>query len=429
MARLSGRRKCPEFLCFVVICAALAPFNTLRAEPLTLSGGLKNRFSDNVTLAPSNETSDIETRANLTLVHQTDPGRCETNTNANFAYGVWYDGTYDPETYSFLDFSGDCELARGLSWTVSDNLRDVTQNARASDTPDNRTRKNVFTTGPVYSLMLGQLDQLTVSAKYGNTEYSEPGNIDSDRYIGTASWNHTFSSTLSGGLQFSANRAELDSGVEIDTDVASLLFSKSWQATRLSGSIGVSQLESRVGANTQTSEGVVGNLSLERDINPVTQVYFRASRELTDQTSDFDIRFGDVVFNLRQTTAVEITALDAGFARQFSDASRISVGVFANRSKYLRTEEVQDSSGVSVNYSRTISELLSLQTRGSYRYRTFDSDGLSYSTYRADIGLVYQLTRDLSVDGRVGHAARESDLGASEYQENWITLGLGYQFF
>jgi len=429
MARLSGPRKCPEFLGFAVICFALAPFNTIRAEPLTLSGGLNNRFSDNVTLAPSNETSDIETRANLTLRHQTDPGTCGASTAANIGYGVWWDGTYDPENYASLDFSGDCELARGLSWQVSDYLRDVTQNARASDTPDNRTRKNVFTTGPVYSLMLGQLDQLTFSAKYGNTEYSEPGNTDSERYIGTASWNHTFSSTLSGGLQFRTNRAELDTGVEIDTDVASLLFSKSWQATRLSGSIGVSQLESRFGGNTQTSEGVVGNLSLERDIDPVTQVFFRASRELTDQTSDFDIRFGDVVFNLSQTTAVEVTALDAGFARQFSDASRLSVGVFANRSDYLRTDEVEDSAGFSVNYSRTISELLSLQSRGSYRYRRFESDGLNDNTYRADIGLVYQLTRDLSVDGRVGHTTRESDRGASEYQENWISLGLGYQFF
>jgi hypothetical protein len=412
-----------------VIFAAVAGINVAQAEPLALSGGLNNRFSDNVELTSSDETSDIESRVNLTLAHQTDPGKCEARTAANVGYGVWYDDTFDPQDYASLDFAGDCELARGLSWEVSDNLRDVTQNSRASDTPNNRTRKNVFRTGPVYSLMLGQLDQLTFSAKYGNTDYSEPEDTDSERYIGTASWNHIFSQTLSGGLQVSTNRAELDTGVEIDTDVASLLFSKSWRATRFSGSIGVSQLESRFGGNTQTSEGVVGNFSLERDINPVTQVYVRGSRELTDQTSDFDIRFGDVVFNLRETTAVEVTALDAGLTRQFSDASRINVGIFANRSDYLDTDEVEDSVGFSVNYNRTISELLSLQTGGSYRYRTFDADGVNDSTYRADIGLVYELTNDLSVNGRVGHTTRTSDLSSSEYQENWISLGLAYQFF
>ncbi|WP_417566840.1 outer membrane beta-barrel protein [Marinobacter sp.] len=399
------------------------------AEPLTLSGGLNSRFSDNVALTPSDETSDVETRVNLTLAHQTDPGKCEARTAANVGYGVWYDDTFDPRNYASLDFAGDCQLARSLSWEVSDNLRDVTQNSRASDTPNNRTRKNVFRTGPVYSLMLGELDQLTFSAKYGNTEYSEPEDTDSERYIGTASWNHIFSQTFSGGVQFSTNRAELDTGVEIDTDVASLLFSKSWQATRLSGSIGVSQLESRFGGNTQSSEGVVGNFSLERDINPVSHAYLRGSRELTDQTSDFDIRFGDVVFNLRETTAVEVTALDAGFVRQFSDASRVNVGVFANRADYISTDEVEDSVGLRVSYNRTISALLSLQTGASYQYRTFDADGVNDNTYRADIGLRYELTRDLGLNGRIGHTTRTSDLSSSEYQENWISLGLAYQFF
>ncbi|MDK8464249.1 outer membrane beta-barrel protein [Marinobacter sp. SS13-12] len=428
MARLAGPRKCPEFFRFTVICAAVAATNVVQAEPLTLSGGLTSRFSDNVGRTSSNETSDTETRVDLSLTHQTDPGKCEARTAADVGYGVWRNDTFDPKNYVALDFAGDCEIARGLSWEVSDNLRDVTQNARASETPDNRTRKNVFQTGPVYSLMLGQLDQLTFSTKYQNTDFSEPEDTDSERYIGTASWNHIFSQTLSGGLQFSTNRAELDTGAEIDTDVASLFFSKSWQATSLSGSIGVSEIESRFGGNTQTNDGIVWNFSLDREINPVTQAYVRGSRELTDQTSDFDIRFGEVVFNLRETSAVEVTALDAGFVRQFSDASSIDVGVFANRSHYFRTDEVEDSVGFFINHSRTISTLLSLQTRARYQHRTF-ADDLNDDTYSADIGLVYELTQDLDISGRVGHTTRDSDSGISEYHENWASLSLDYRFF
>lgn len=410
-------------------CTVLAAANVAHSEPLTLSGGLTSRFTDNAARTSSNETSDTETRANLTVAHQTDPGECEARTAAELGYGVWHDDTFDPRNYVALDFDGDCEIARGLSWEVSDNLRDVSQNARASDTPDNRTRKNVFNTGPVYSLMLGQLDQLTFSAKYQNTDYSEPEDPDSDRYIGTASWNHIFSQTLSGGLRFSTNQAELDTGAEIDTDVASVFFSKSWQATSLSGSIGVSEIESTFGGNTQTNDGVVWNFSLDREINPVTQAYVRASRELTDQTSDFDVRFGEVVFNLRETSAVEVTAVSAGFVRQFSDASSIDVGLFGNRQHYFRTDEVEEAVGFSVNYNRTISTLLSLQTRGRYRHRTFDSDDVDDDTYSADIGLVYELTQALDVSGRVGHTTRDSDSSLGEYQENWVSLALDYQFF
>ncbi|MEP1216141.1 MAG: outer membrane beta-barrel protein [Marinobacter sp.] len=429
MARSAGPRKCPEIFRFTIACAVFSAANIAQSEPLNLSGGVTSRFTDNAARTSSNETSDTETRANLALTHRTDPGKCESRTAAELGYGVWHDETFDPRNYVALDFDGDCEIARGLSWEASDNLRDVTQNARASDTQDNRTRKNVFSTGPVYSLMLGQLDQLTFSAKYQNTEYSEPEDPDSDRYIGTASWNHIFSQTLSGGLQFRTNRAELDTGAEIDTDVATVVFSKSWQATSLSGSVGVSEIESRFGGNTQKNDGVVWNFSLDREINPVTQAYIRGSRELTDQTSDFDIRFGEVVFNLREVSAVEVTALSAGFVRQFSDASTIDVGVFGNRSHYFRTDEVEEAVGFAVNYNRTISTLLTLQTRARYRHRSFDSDNIDSDTYSADIGLTYELTQALDVSSRVGHTTRDSDSGFGEYQENWVSLALNYQFF
>lgn len=326
MARSAGPRKCPELVRFVAIGAVLASINAAQAEPLTLSGGLNNRFSDNIERAPSNETSDIESRVSLTLAHQTDPGQCEASTAASLGYGVWLDDTFDPEDYASLDFAGACELARGLSWELSDNLRDVAQDRRASDTPDNRTRKNVFRTGPVYSLMVTPQDQLRFSANYQRTDFSEPEETDSERYIGSASWNHSFDQTLSSGLQFSTNRTELDTGAEIDIDTASVLFAKSWEATSLSGSIGVSEIESRFGGTTQTSDGIVGDFSLERDISPVTQVYVRGSREFTDQTSDFDIRFGEFEFDLRETSEVEVTALDAGMSRQFSDGSLLNVG-------------------------------------------------------------------------------------------------------
>lgn len=418
----------PERLATAFILTAMLVSGATQAEPITLSGGLDNRFSDNVNLSSSNETSDIESRVNLRLAHQSDPGKCEANTAADLGYGVWYDNTFDPENYASLSFFGDCELARGLSWQVSDNLRDVPQDAGAGDTPNNRTRKNVFRTGPVYSLRLGQLDRLTFSAQYQNTEFSEPQETDSERSIGSASWNHIFSQTFSGGLQFSTNRAELDTGVEIDTDTASVIFSKSWQATRLSGSIGASELESRFGSTIQTSKGTVGDISLERDINPTTQFFIQGSRELTDQTSDFDIRFGEFVFDLRETSAVEVTALRAGLARKISDGGQLNLTVFGSRSDYLSANEVEDTGGVTLGYSRPLSAVLSFQTQARYRYRTFDQD-VDDQTYGADVGLNYRLSEDLGINGRVGHTARKSDLGANEYQENWVSLGLSYQFF
>ena len=399
------------------------------AVPLTLSGGLTNEFSDNMTRTSSNEISDIETRVNLRASHQSDPGLCFSDTLADIGYGIWHDKTYDSETYTNLDFSGACDLAHGFRWEVSDNLRDVAQDSRGTDTPDNKTQKNVFRTGPVYSLSLSKVDELRLSAKYENTEFSEPEETDSERYIGSATWNRLFSESLSGGITLSTNKAEFDTGAEIDTDVASVIFSKTWSTTRIAGSLGVSKIQSDFAGSSQSSDGWVGNIELERDINPVTVFYLNASRELTDQTSDFDIRFGEFVFDLREVSELEVTAIDTGLRRQFSDGSQIVINAFANRSDYIRANETEDRLGLSLGYRRPIIPLLTFGSTLRYEYETFDVDNVDQETASLDVGLTYELTRDLGVSGRIGHTSRTSDAPTSEYEENWILVGLNYRFF
>lgn len=424
-----GPWKCPRFVIPGILVCGMFASQAVSAEPITLSGGLTSQFSDNTTRDASNEISDTESRVNLRLSHQSDPGQCQASTDADVGYGVWHDETYDPETYATADFKGDCELAQGLRWEVADNLRNVTRDSRGTDTPDNTTRKNVFRTGPVYVLPLSKVDQLRLSVQYENSEFGDPEEVDSDRYIGSVGWSRMFSPTFSGGVSVLTNQAEFDTDAEIDTDVVSLDFSQTWATTSLSGSIGVSEIESDFGGTTQSSDGVVGDISLEREINPVTTFYINGSRELTDQTSDFDIRFGDFVFDLRETSEVEVTAINTGIRRQFSDASQLNINVFANRADYVRADESEDRLGLSVGYSRPILPLLTLRSNARYQYQTFDEDEVDEETISLDVGLTYELTRDLGITGRVGHTSRSSDSSISEYDENWVSVALDYRFF
>lgn len=398
------------------------------AAPASISGNLDNRYSDNVTLSSNDEISDTETRVSVGVVHQTDPGRCNAQTSADVGYGVWWDDTFDPETYVNGNFLGNCEVRPGLIWEVSDNLSQVVQDTSETDTPDNRTVKNVFRTGPRYTLPITRRDQLIFSLQYQNTEFAQEEETDSERYIGTAGWNHSFDPSLSGGLSASTDRAELDNGGEIDTDVVSLNWRKTWAATRLSGSIGFSELESRFGDFEQTSDGAVGELTLERDITQSTKAYLNASRELTDQTSDFDVRFGDFSFNLRETSEVEVTAINMGVSQVYGNGSSVSVGVFANRADYLRVDEQEDSGGLDVAYGRPLSPLWQFQASARYEYETFEGNEIDDQTISVETGLSYSVTKDMSLKGSVGHNQRESDLPTREYDENWISLGLSYRF-
>ncbi|WP_372985207.1 outer membrane beta-barrel protein [Marinobacter sp.] len=409
---------------------ASAGLSTAVAEPLRIDGSLEGRFSDNVELSSSNETSDLETRATIGIGYRTDPGRCIADLSSRFGYGYWLDDTYDPEVYSNMTFLGDCEINDNLSWELTDYLRDVTQDTRAGDTPENRTRKNIFRTGPVLSFRPTSVDELVFRASYEQTDYSEPVEPDSERYIASAAWNHLFSPTLTAGLFAEADRAELDTvGEDVDRDTLTATFSKQWVATRLSGSLGVSQLESRRPNSESENDGIVGNLRLEREINPTTLLTLAANRELTDQTSDLDIRIGSFVFNLEQTEPVEVTAFRATLDKGFSDGSSIGLTGYGSQTDYLLSDLTDYRSGVNASYRRPVTEFMGFNAGLGYDF--YDYGGETDSNDHVldlRVGLDYQLSRKLTANGSIGHERRESETASREYDENWILLGLSYQF-
>lgn len=398
------------------------------ARPVEMTAGLDNRFSDNMRKSADNEQSDVETRATLGIDYQSDPGTCNAALSGNLGYGYWWDNSYDAKTYTDLGFDGNCRVTDRLLWRLSDELHDVTRNTRVADTPDNTTRKNVVSTGPQYTIRLGDLDQVILSAAFENTEYDQNSEPDSNRVIGSAAWNHLFDPTLTGGLSVSTNRASLDTGEDIDRNSASVTFSKAWPATRVDGSLGVSELKSTCGTTSQTSQAFIGNLSLRRQINPSADFYLDLSRELTDQNSTYDVQYDGYTFNLQQTAGVKVTTVRTGVTKRYSDGSNLDTAISADRSEYLLSGDQEDRTSLTVNYNRPVATQLSLNLATRLSYLKFDQDNRDDRIVNLSAGLTYQASRQFNVIGRIGHNDRTSDEASQEYQENWISLGLQYQF-
>lgn len=427
MANRQGIRVvCPlrELLVGILV---VTPFS-LQAAPAQVSGELNSRYTDNAAQSGINEESDIESRAYLGVRHTSDPGQCNSDLGARLGYGYWLDDTFDPETYASLDFAGDCRIVDGLIWQVTDNMRDIDQDSRANNNPDNKTRKNVFRTGPVWTLRLSPVNQLSFAAEYENTEFSEPEETDGERYIGTVAYNHFFNSTLTGGVTASRDWAELDTEEEIDRETLSLTFSKDWAATSLNGSLGVSEIETSLNDTTRSTDGFVGNLEVVRQVNPTTEMSLEASRELTDQTSDFDIRFGEFVFRQEQTGAVEVSAVRFRTTTEFSAGSSLALTAFASRSDYIDLGTEEESAGYNVSYRRPVTARLSATLGGGYNYLTYSDDDTADVLYRLNAGLDFQLSRKLSLVSRVGHDERDSKIPTRKFAENWVSIGLNYQF-
>jgi hypothetical protein len=395
---------------------------------LQISGSQAARFTDNAAKAPTNEKSDLESRTSLTAVYESDPGKCNASFSGTVGYSIWLDESFDNETSASMNLNSECELATGLFWDLDNNLREVRQDTTQSDTPANRTRKNVFSTGPRYLWRLGTLDTITFSTRYEQTKFEEPDETDSERAIGSAAWSHLFSPTLSAGVSASYSSTELDTGAEINVETINVTSSKQWATTSLSGSVGISEIETELGSTSQTSDGLVGQLGLTHTLNPSTNWYLRAARELTDRTSSFDIRFEEFEFNLQESITVETTTVSTGLRKGFSDQGNLNVEIFANQSDFLETDDLEETTGLNLSYARPITGQLSGNTSLGYRYQSFEQDQSDNETVNLKLGLSYQASRELSLSGSVGQEQKTSDVGSREYDEFWAQISVGYKF-
>lgn len=397
------------------------------AEPVQVTLGWENRFSDNVTRSSSNEQSDLETRANLGLRHHAEPGRCMSDLSAELGYGIYLDDTYDPETYVTADWFGNCELADRLYWDVSNSTRDVIENSRASATPDNTTRRNIFRTGPRYTFRLGQVDNLDLSAEYENRKYQGDNEPDSEGVSGTAAWRHLFSQSLTGGLRFTAEKSELETDEEVTTETAAIFFSKVFTTTLVSGSLGVTTLETEVDGDVEESEGVVGDLRIDREITDSASSYLQASRQITDDTSEYDFEFDGVTYGIEERTAVEISSIRVGFIKRFGDTSSLDAALVADRTDEVATDIREDRVALEAFYRRPVTAYIDFKAGSQLAYLSYSDDNSEDQLLSLDLGLQYQWARDVSLSGEVGHNRRSSNINGREYVENWVLVSIDYQ--
>jgi len=414
----------PVGLMFVIA----STLGTSAQAQVELTGGLDSRFTDNASKASRDEQSDLESRVYLKADYASDPGRCNATFSGTLGYSNWLDSTFDDEAYGEMDFLGDCELANQLYWDVANTLREVTQSSRSSDTPDNRTRKNVFSTGPRYNWRINDTNWLTLSTRYENTEFSEGDTSDTERYLGAAAWNHAFSKTFNGGVSANYSRTEYDTGAEVDVRTVNLTFGRNWPTMDVSGAIGVSEIETKAGSSSQSSDGLVGELSIQRALTPSSDWYLRAAHQLTDRSSNVDFVFENFQFSLEDSITVETTTVSTGFDNRFSNGATLNVEFYGSQSDYIDDPEREDGGGVNFRYGRPMAERTTGHIGLGYDYLTYASDELDERITRVEVGAEHEASRDLSLTAKVGHQNKVSDAPTSEYDENWVLVGLEYRF-
>ena len=415
------------FATAVILLPVYLSQGTAAAAPAAVSIGLENRFSDNVAKTRSDTESDIESRITLNVDKSGEPGRCNYSLGGGIGYAVWHEDTFDPETFTDGRASGQCQLTPYLVWQASDRIKQVSQDNRDADTPDNLTRKNTFSTGPVYSLRLTEVDVVRLSASYENVEFEEPEEADSNRVIWGISYSHSFNATFQAGLSSSVERTELDTEEELDRESVSLTFGKRWASTSLSGSLGINQLENRKARSEVSSEGVTGNLRLNRQVTDSSSLSLAIDRQLTDQTSTVGLDFDNFSFDLENTSAVEVTTLSLSYRNSLSSGGSLTSQFDASRTDFVESDEREETQRIGLNYSRPISSVASLSAQTNYRLSSF-GDGSDDRVGNASVAYSYSITSSLRARASIGHELKESEVDRRKYDASWILLSLRYAF-
>lgn len=406
------------------------------ANPIQLGVGLQERYSDNVRLTHDNKQSDLESRAFITL-DQHSQGRCNSDVNGELGYSSYLNNTYSNQTDARLGLNGNCQLTGGLSWNLSDNLRQVPANNALPSTPSNAVRENIVSTGPSWVWLLSPTNRVNAAASVQNTKFWNTSdntvtlnnNRRNSREVdGSLGWTHLLDPSSSAGLSTKVTRTIFNDDETLTNRSANVNASKRFTATTLSGSFGYSRLNDDIQGLSNTYGGPIWNIRIDRQINEHASWYFLIHREFTTTSSAYPIDIAGFIFNYAQSSTVKVTSYRWGYTNQLGSGSELSVNLGRDESDHLLTHERDVSNLVDANYQMPLSQTLTAVFGLGYQHQHFDYSNSTNDTSNAYIGTSYQQTKALSLNVRLGHNLRHSNISFYEYAENFVIVGLRYNF-
>jgi hypothetical protein len=168
--------------------------------------------SDNVTRSPE-KVSDQVLSVGGTGAFFRDEGRLRANVRGSAWYEHYLQDTYDGELLgSLAAFLRYDLIPERISWTLEDTYGQTTSNQFQPATPGNRSNANFFSTGPDFTLRLGQASGLRLGGRYELSTFEDGQQLDEERVRATAGLFRRLSGTTTVSLNASASQTDYRNG-------------------------------------------------------------------------------------------------------------------------------------------------------------------------------------------------------------------------
>lgn len=390
--------------------------------------------SDNVTRVETGEVEESIGTAGLRLMIDTASPRLTSLVNVDADYRHYFDGSYDDEIVGTGDATLNFNLVPGrFTWLVQDSFGQALSDPFAPVTPETRENVNYFTTGPTFSMRLGDAAAVDLFGLYSNSQY-ERSPFDSSRVMGGLTLSRE--GRQAGGLSLSlvTDSVEFDDqvGADFKRDSVFLGYSITGARTEIDLEAGYTWL--RPDAGTE-SDAPRLRIDVTREVSASSTLALSLGTQLTDSSEMLRsaTEFGSPapgsgsagVTSASDPFENTFASLDWRFAR---NRTAFSLGAHYTEDSF-ETQTLLDRSNITWRASaeRQLGARWIASLNAAWMDEEFDVAGVSAESRELGAALSWQAGRSLGLRLSAERFERETDEGTGEFQENRIFLSLEYR--
>ena len=389
-------------------------------------------YSDNVNESSNDKRGDEMLGIGVQLAGLEQSARFQGGVLADLDHVNYLQGTSSPQLIgNFAGYGSYALIPDYIHWMAQDSFGQGLIDPFASQSPGNLENINTLTTGPTFSIPLGALTMLNVSARYSRVSY-QVSPLDSNDYGGSVSLAHLLSAHSRISVNIQDERYEYTDPINpsYQDREAYVRYDIQGARTHIDADVGYDQVR---GNTDLSSNGVLARLSISRTIAEGSVVSLSAGRD-TSNSSSFLTQSQSVTGIGLQATSGRQTATP--FTNQYES---LSWGLVRRRTTfsfgvahYLQLYDGQSSldntiTSGSARVSRVVYPGWSVGLAGQYSKNIFaPQSGGNYTQKQGGLNVKWQMARKLALSFEYDHFIRNSE-AQFNYTENrmWVRVQYG----
>ncbi|MDO8716589.1 MAG: hypothetical protein Q7J73_07270 [Dehalococcoidales bacterium] len=412
--------------------ANFAPAAT--AAETAWNAGYQLEYTDNAGLTPNNQQEEWANVLNAGVSMLENSPSLDAKVQAQASYRNYKNNVFPDDTVFGLGANVLWKISPDrFHWTVEDYLTQTSVLSLGADTPSNRQKLNVFSTGPDFKVRLSPVQALQFGARYTRNTYGT-SDLDNARHAGELKWVYESSPVTSLSLNYIAQTVRYDDVVintDFDRQDAFLQIENRLSRNIFVLSAGATSIQRE---NMPDEEGSLGRFSWTRLVSPVSTFNLSATSELSDvgrqalatgqtvSANQQGIPVGSNTGNVFRTNSVIATF---NHRRSFG---KDSISLFKAKDEYSLSSVVEERKGgsIDIGYEFAGTRAASVFARYTKTESNINTPATEFKDKNYGLRFSDRFARNFTAGLELGRNIRDNVNISESYTERHAILTLSY---